>query len=1340
MKRNLSLSVGGIGTKFRFKPVVIEKLSMPINLASSFLRFHHWDQLHGKESLRIQGKLIPLVAGKAHQVGAVRNLASAAKVAENTQVPPWSHKLVQVQSSNWHPTQKQGIVTGSVRFMDQTDLHPVRNAIANFDQQGAKVAVLNTTSEPILIPAGTEFGQVEWLQNDQAPECHPFRIAALQNLPNSPNEKGEDREVSGGNSIPDWQQGSTSPQNKAQRITFLLEYFKLKDSPTLQTEGHLARALALLLKYWHVFSWDGSFGTCRLLEHEIFTTKGLPISQKLRPINPNLEARLREQIDEWLAKDVIEPSKSPWNFPLVAVPKKNGKIRWCVDYRALNARTEKDAHPIGSVESNLSSLAGSSIFSALDNAGAFHVVPLAAEAKEKTAFSTSWGHWHFKSMPFGLANGPATYSRLVQLVLQGIPSSMALAYLDDILCHSSTFDGHLESLSKVFAAYSAAGLKLQPAKCSFFKDRTKYLGHIVSAEGLMPDPDYVQVVSDWPIPRNRTQVRAFLGKAGYYRKYIKDYAAIARPLTDVLQADTFPDLKDKDPIPISAEMKQSFETLKTALLQEPILAFPDFSKDAKPFILDTDWSQSNGAIGCCLMQEQNGHERVIAYAAKRLDSTQLNYAPTKGELFAAMFGMKHFEYFLAGKKFLLRTDHSSLQYIKTMTPPSLVEARWLECVTKFDFDVQYRKGSQHGNADALSRAEHLEAAVNALRPILDDTSEDPPLDSLREWMKQGRLPSPDEVHHADPQLRFILKHWEHLKIVDESVVIDHPSKPQRRVVSQELFVKLATRAHVELGHRGAQAVCKYLTPRYFAYQSRILVTSVVASCNPCQTKTKPSSTGNRSHFHRTQAGQPWQRLSIDFVGPLPVAKAGYKYLLTVKDTFTGYLEAIPTRDMLASTVAKALNTQIFSRFGFPEAIHTDQGTNFTSQLLTDTCVALGIRLTHTPPYNQRSNPVERAHRDLQAALTALCSNRPHSWLEHLPAALFAQRVAVSSVTGFSPFYLIFGRQPRCALDLSHPSPSAAFFESDIVRDAARPWRAALHQARAQAARQLCFEQQLYGRPMHQFAKGDLVWLFKPKTKAKGKFEIWWTGPWTIVHRKNLVTYELRSVETDPSLQITCTAVVDRLRPYHVSQGCSTEALPDTAVDPWYEQACLDLDQLQIGPTQQPRQRNRHDSASSQSSTDSLPENDASFQAETPPVKLVETQTAPPSDPKVVPEPSQDTVQSERTHSHPSLPETPVPPSYLSEHTTASSRPPTPPSLSEFLTHDEPDPEPDDQNWLTSTTTIPDFLVPTSATKQPSKIPRMKKRLQSHIPSPPPANPLPQSERAKRYVARSSKVT
>ena len=198
----------------------------------------------------------------------------------------------------------------------------------------------------------------------------------------------------------------------------------------------------LILEYWDTFSFNGEFGQCDLIQHDIFTTPNPPINQRVRPVNPALEPNLRRQIDEWLDQKVIEPSSSPWNFALVPVAKKNGKTRWCVDYRPLNAITLKDPHPLGTIDDNLARLSRSKYFSTCDGAGAFHVINLSPTAKLKTAFSTPWGHFQFRRLPFGLANGPATYARLVHLVLRGIPQSVAIPYLDDTIVHSRTIPEH----------------------------------------------------------------------------------------------------------------------------------------------------------------------------------------------------------------------------------------------------------------------------------------------------------------------------------------------------------------------------------------------------------------------------------------------------------------------------------------------------------------------------------------------------------------------------------------------------------------------------------------------------------------------------------------------------------------------------------------------------------------------------------------------------------------------------------------------------------------------------------------------------------------------------------
>ncbi len=247
-------------------------------------------------------------------------------------------------------------------------------------------------------------------------------------------------------------------------------------------------------------------------------------------------------------------------------------------------------------------------------------------------------------MPFGLSNGPATYNCLMQMALQGIPTSIAMPYLDDTIIHSDTFANHLRNLDLVLAAHVKAGLKLQPEKCQLFQEEIEYLGHLVSKKGISPVPSYVQIVKEWPLPQTLTEIRSFLGKVGYYARFIADYAQKAKPWTNAVAAAE----KDKKntPVIITPAMKKSFEILKDALTTAPILSYPHFTDEAGPFVLDTDWSESNGTIGAVLSQVQNEEEKVIAYAARKLTKSQSNYPAIKGELTAVIYFMKYFRYYL----------------------------------------------------------------------------------------------------------------------------------------------------------------------------------------------------------------------------------------------------------------------------------------------------------------------------------------------------------------------------------------------------------------------------------------------------------------------------------------------------------------------------------------------------------------------------------------------------------------------------------------------------------------------------------------------------------------------
>ena len=311
------------------------------------------------------------------------------------------------------------------------------------------------------------------------------------------------------------------------------------------------------------------------------------------------------------------------------------------------------------------------------------------------------GSTSLSRIPFGLANAPATYSRLVAKALQHLPSSEVLCYLDDMAVHSEDAWSHLRVVRKVLVAFRAAGLQISPEKAQLFRDHIKYLGHEVSAQGISIPPDYTSVIRDWPIPDNLKALRAFLGKCGYYQRFIADYANISAPLIQYTQRDQHEGIPH---LHQDATAVRAFHAMKQRMMSAPILAYPQFQ--GEPFILNTDFSADPGAIGGVLSQVQNGQERVIAYGAQRLIPRERSYASTKGELLAVIFFLQYYKYYLLHRPFILRTDNWALTWIRSLESPTGMILRWLEILASFDFTVKHRKGTLHGSADSLSRAPH----------------------------------------------------------------------------------------------------------------------------------------------------------------------------------------------------------------------------------------------------------------------------------------------------------------------------------------------------------------------------------------------------------------------------------------------------------------------------------------------------------------------------------------------------------------------------------------------------------------------------------------------------------
>ena len=451
------------------------------------------------------------------------------------------------------------------------------------------------------------------------------------------------------------------------------------------------RLISLLTEFSDTFSkHENDLGWTNVVTHAIDTRSSRPVRQPLRRHPPAHTEAIQQHVSNMLEQEVIEPTKSPWASNLVLVKKKDGSLRCCVDYRQVNTLTKKDAYPLPRTDMCLDAMSGACWYSTFDLRSSYHQVVMKEEDSEKTAFICREGQFKFKTMPFGLCNAGATFQRLMDLVMSGLNFEVCLVYLDDVIVFSSTMNEHFDRLRVVLSRLKGAGLKLKPSKCHLLQKHVAFLGHIVSEGGVSTDPEKIRAVTEWPVPTHLREVRAFVGLCSYYRRFVEGFAGISAPLHDMTR-------KGRS-FQWTPECQEAFQHLKAVLTSAPILAMPD---EDGTFTLDTD--AANSSIGAVLSQTQNGLERVVAYASRKLSKAEMNYCVTRRELLAVVYFVKYFKHYLLGRKFVVRTDHSALQWLKKTPEPIGQQARWIGFLEEFEFDVVHRPGRQHQNADALSR-------------------------------------------------------------------------------------------------------------------------------------------------------------------------------------------------------------------------------------------------------------------------------------------------------------------------------------------------------------------------------------------------------------------------------------------------------------------------------------------------------------------------------------------------------------------------------------------------------------------------------------------------------------
>eukprot|EP00731_Ephydatia_muelleri_P002128 Em0001g2128a len=943
----------------------------------------------------------------------------------------------------------------------------VARAIVHPQDSKVPVCLLNPRDVPVTMYKGMTIGEIEELRSNDVPVDNVQKANTVTKL----------------------------DPKKRQMLLSLAETIGAHVSKEEQVQFS-----NLLLEYGDIFASSSTdLGRTGALKHCIKTGDSNPISQPVRRLPPHRKEQVNKLLHEMQENDIIHPSSSPWASPIVLVQKKDGSVRFCIDYRKPNAVTTKDAYPLPRIDDTLDTLCGSKWFSTLDLLSGYWQVEMSPEDRHKTAFCTPQGLFEFKVMPFGLCNAPATFQRLMDLVLAGLQWSKCLVYLDDVILLGTTFGEHLDNIRAVFDRIRQGGLKLRADKCCFLQRNVKYLGHLVGVDGLQVDPDKVGKVASWPVPQSAQQVQQFLGFANYYRRFIQGFAEVAKPLHRLTEhAVNFS---------WTAECQEAFENLRSRLTRAPILAFPDYTL---PFVLDTD--ASDLGIGAVLSQVSSlGQEQVVAYGSRLLSKAERNYSVTRRELLAVVTFIRLFRPYLLGRRFTVRTDHSSLQWIQNFKEPEGQLARWLEQLQEYDFEVIHRKGRNHNNADALSRLSEgdspqsnnitvvsIDSPVVEKRKVMrEEQLQDDVVGPVLKAVESDLLPKKDELKQFSIGTRRLFQLWDQLKVkggvLHRNFVGTKEVRPCLQLVvpmSQKKIVLAELHEGVTGGHLGQEKTLMKLKERFYWPGHWNDVQNWCNTCAACISRKTPAPK-QRASLQSILVGQPMQLVAVDILGPLPESGNGNSFILVVGDYFTRWMEAYPIQNQEAVTVAQKLVDEIFCRFSVPEQLHSDQGRQFESAVIKEICNLLHIEKTRTTAYHPQSDGlVERFNRTLRSMLTTCGRSHPFEWEDHIRKVCFAYNTSVQATTGYSPFFLMFGRQARLPIDLMYGTECGNAVTKTVpeyVTKLSEAFVEAYAAVRDTMGAKLQRQKEFYNKKVHgdPHKPGDFVLLFNPAVPKGG---------------------------------------------------------------------------------------------------------------------------------------------------------------------------------------------------------------------------------------------------------------
>lgn len=1011
-----------------------------------------------------------------------------------------------------------------------------------------------------------------------------------------------------------------------------------------------ARRVRRMLAKWNkVFSKkDGDLGLCKIDKLSLTLTTDQPIYRRPYNVPHHLKDKLQKQLDLWHAADVIENACSPYSAPLVLVGKKDGGLRVCVDFRALNAVTKKDGYPLPRIDNSLDVLMGAKVFTVMDLYGGFQQFEVEEKDREKLAFTTPSGQYQFKRAPMGVANMPSLFSRAMNTVFAGMLWVHLILYIDDLLVYSATCEEHFTHVEEVLARLHSAGLKLSGKKCQLFTDRVEYLGHVIGPDGISPDPGKIEAIKGKAHPTNIKELRSDLGLFSYYRGFVINFSATAEPLvrllgespedkalrkkltdglglpsTDAKARQAAKKARNKSlnaAFVWGAEQQEAYEALRKALISAPVLAHPDFSR---PFIVDTD--ASNVALGgVCSQLDSQGVEHPVAYASRTLSKSERNYSTTKREGLGIYWGVcKAFRQYTYGAPFVLRTDHSSLTSIYGLgEAPEPIIAGWQMALSAYTYDIAHRPGKEHSNADGLSRPslENLQptpddpdltypsfigfvgARIEPHFPILKVSGEGKrvgtqkkPTHSSQLWAEQVTsslsAPTKAEARAAqalDPSIRAVRKYLQQEKgsdAVEKAVVLEasrctiaddivyiwvleqrttrQPTLVPRIWLPDSLTERVLKSCHdqPEVGHYDAARTLHRITSVYWWPKVWQSTQNWVQTCDVCQKRKTPRMQKRLPVQEGITPTHPFQYVAMD-ITELATADSsnGLAYVLVFIDMFTRWAELkVFSHCPGAAEVTEALYTQVVARHGAPEYLLSDNGSNMSAQLVKNVCAELATKHITSSPYSPQTNGmVERFNRTFKNLLALAAQEQPSQWLEYVPMVLFAYRTACHAALNDSPFFLLYGRDPRDPL--SYFPAATGSVDTVAYR---RELMDKLSYARTVVQRTMHNQVDRHRVTANKKARAlpelaDLVLRERQEirnTHAKngvepGKLQERWEGPFRVLRKIAPLTYDIQRVGT----QDTERAHARHLKPYFCRDGMMAQELnrSDTPEDLVFE--------------------------------------------------------------------------------------------------------------------------------------------------------------------------------------------